>query len=789
MIPYLTSMDPGLPSENFSCQQFENCPLCGTALDITDIEPLSTIACPGCGSEIQVGNFIGPFQLVALAGRGGMGVVYRALDSGLNREVALKVLKRDDSGSSELIEKLAVEAAITATINHPHVVRVFSTGLDAGRFYLAMELVDKGSLDDLIRIQGGISELQALQVGIQIAMGLKAALQHNLIHRDVKPANILFSEPDSAKIVDFGLALFMEQEESARGEVWGTPYYVAPEKLDGKPEDFRSDIYSLGGTLFHALTGRPPFEAPNASLVAYKHLKSQPVRLQAFAPHVSSRTAYIIDRTLLKDPDQRYQSYDELIEHLQYARDELLAGKPDATPQRIVLEDPSENKASVVFAGIILLLILSTAVFGLRSCLKSSGSGLRKLAAEPALVQEGRNELSAGHPKEAVSVFRKYVSQTAQDEDYVAVSAFLGAVAAMETGDTEAVGSFLATLQKVAAHPKKKAVPLTAALFESGKILKTPETSPDMDQLKTVPKGDPRSLCLLASALARWKEGHLASAVELLRDFRLKAPVSDFKWMEGLVAVAVSKVDDFTVYRMEMDRVKKEKTPEAKRFVSFRLAELEPDLFRLAEAELKAQGVSDPLQPGTIAVRSAPLFLDEFGGFPREDAHKVETGKWASLSGVLGGEPENRGGDALFWRFIPSAGGVVLEIRFRLVGATSMSVGFTSERSKLFELSLTDGKSTLSSPSSPANGLRWIMDNVLSSEPCEISPDKWHLLRLEVVDDQIAVAVDGLPAGCGKNRDIGRNLRGSIFFTAKKGRAELRELYLWSAQAKNSSVK
>ncbi len=779
-------MDPGSLSEN-NQQQRENCPLCGTAIDVTEIEPLSVIACPGCGSEIQIGNFIGPFQLVSLAGRGGMGVVYRALDSGLNREVALKVLKRDDSGSSELIEKLAVEAAITASINHPHVVRVFSTGLDAGRFYLAMELVDKGSLDDLIRIQGGISELQALQVGIQIAMGLKAALQHNLIHRDVKPANILFSDPDSAKIVDFGLALFMEQEESARGEVWGTPYYVAPEKLDGKPEDFRSDIYSLGGTLFHALTGRPPFEAPNASLVAYKHLKSQPVRLQAFAPHISSRTAYIIDRTLLKDPDQRYQSYDELIEHLQYARDELLAGKPDSTPQRIVLDDPSENKASVVFAGVILLLMLVGAVFGLRSCLKSSGSEMRKLAAVPALVQEGRNELSAGHPKEAVGIFRKYVSQAAQDEDYAAVSSLLGAVAAWEAGDSESVASFLANLEKIAARPKKKIVPITAALFEAGRILKKPEVSPDMDQLKTVAKGDPRTLSLLVSGLTRWKDGNLVSAVELLREFRLRAPVSDFNWMDGLLAVAGGKVDDFTMYRMEMDRVKKEKTPEAKRFASYRLVELEPELVRLAERELKAQGVS-LLQPGTIAARSEMLFRDDFAGFPKKDEHKAEDGAWALRAGVLSGQPSQPGGDASFSRLIPSVGDVVIEVGFRFAGCSSLSAALSFDKSALCELLLADGKCTVSCPSTPPNGARWVLDKILFSEPCPISADQWHSLRLEVVNDEVSVAVDGRPVGSGKNRDIRRNVKGSLILTAKKGGAEFRELLVWTAEPKSAQT-
>jgi serine/threonine protein kinase len=145
-----------------------------------------------------------------------------------------------------------------------------------------MELVDKGSLDDLIRIQGRVAERQVLEVAIQMARGLQAAHQHGLIHRDVKPGNILFLDGNTAKIVDFGLAIFLAQEEALRGEIWGTPYYVAPEKLDHQPEDFRSDMYSLGGTLFHALAGRPPFEAETASLVAWKHLKQQPVSFADF---------------------------------------------------------------------------------------------------------------------------------------------------------------------------------------------------------------------------------------------------------------------------------------------------------------------------------------------------------------------------------------------------------------------------------------------------------------------------------------------------------------------------
>jgi serine/threonine protein kinase len=152
-----------------------------------------------------------------------------------------------------------------------------------------MELVDKGSLDDLMTLQGRVAEIQVLEVGAQIARGLDAALRRGLIHRDVKPGNILFADAHSSKIVDFGLATLHNQAIKAGGEVWGTPYYVAPEKLDTPPvEDYRSDMYSLGATLFHAVAGRPPYEAESASMVALKHLKSQSVSLQAFAPDVST---------------------------------------------------------------------------------------------------------------------------------------------------------------------------------------------------------------------------------------------------------------------------------------------------------------------------------------------------------------------------------------------------------------------------------------------------------------------------------------------------------------------
>ena len=352
----------------------QTCPDCGTLIDVSEQEPLSAVLCPTCGTPSVVATQIDHFELVDVLGHGGMGVVYRAHDTSLDRTVALKLLRKSEGASEEQIAQLANEAAITASITHPNVVKVFTTGMDRGRFYIAMELVDHGTLDQLIGLQGRVAEAQVLEVGIQIAQGLRAAQQAGLIHRDVKPGNILFADARTAKIVDFGLAILMVDEEKVRGEVWGTPYYVAPEKLDNKPEDFRSDIYSLGGTLFHALAGRPPFEAENASLVALKHLKSQAVSLQAFAPWVSGSTAFVINRTLNKDPEQRYQSYEELIEHLEYARTELQTAKPQAA-KRVVIETEAQKQVMgwVSLVMVVMLIAGGIAVFVFRDQLFKSG--------------------------------------------------------------------------------------------------------------------------------------------------------------------------------------------------------------------------------------------------------------------------------------------------------------------------------------------------------------------------------------------------------------------------------
>ena len=254
---------------------------------------------------------------------GGMGTVYKARDTRLERYVALKLLRRDLGSEEEHSTKLQEEARIAAFVNHPNVIQIFSLGTDHGQFYVVMELIDHGSLDDLMEVQGRVPEYQVLDIGIQIARGLRAAHRKALIHRDVKPANILFVDEQAAKIGDFGLAAFATQHpQSAETDhvIWGTPAYVAPERLYNQPEDVRSDIYSLGATLFHAVAGKPPIETSTSSATELRKLKQHPSDLRAIASEVSAPTARVLQRMIAPDPKDRFPAYDDVLTHLDAAR-------------------------------------------------------------------------------------------------------------------------------------------------------------------------------------------------------------------------------------------------------------------------------------------------------------------------------------------------------------------------------------------------------------------------------------------------------------------------------------
>lgn len=318
---------------------------CGTRIDVSKYEPLQELTCPSCMGPFLVQGQLDRFQLTGIAGHGGAGTVYKAFDPQLGRQVALKIVREDRAGDEEVLAQLESEAQITASLNHPHVLRVFSVGRSQGRFYIAMELVAGGSLDDYLTKHPVLPEAQALDIAIQMAEGLNAAHQAGLVHRDVKPGNVLFAN-STAKVMDFGLAVFEQLSAGASGTVWGSPINMAPERLEGLAEDFRSDIYSLGTVLYQMLTGKPVFDAPTPQQVALKRLSTAAPSVLTFAPRTSNATAFIVKKMLEKDRDLRFQSYAEMIESLRFAREELGQKGAVKTP-RVVLDAPDQRKASM----------------------------------------------------------------------------------------------------------------------------------------------------------------------------------------------------------------------------------------------------------------------------------------------------------------------------------------------------------------------------------------------------------------------------------------------------------
>jgi serine/threonine protein kinase len=231
---------------------------------------------------------------------------------------------------------------------------VFSFGEREGQCYLVMELLERGSLDDRLTKVGKVPEKEVIDIGIQIAGGLKAAYECGLLHRDVKPGNILFGEQGVPKIVDFGLA--RPKDASTKNEpIWGTPFYIAPEKLLGQQEDFRSDIYSLGATLFHAMAGRPPFDAATAVDVAVKHTTTPAYSLKTYLPTVHPMTATVIGRMLAKDPLERYASYDKLIVDLERAKAQL--AQLEKTKTVVTSSGERVSVASVVSTLVTLVVV------------------------------------------------------------------------------------------------------------------------------------------------------------------------------------------------------------------------------------------------------------------------------------------------------------------------------------------------------------------------------------------------------------------------------------------------
>jgi serine/threonine-protein kinase len=300
-------------------------PGCGAKVFIPgDLPPLASVPCSRCGDAIMMPMQLRQFELRSKIATGGQGKVYRAWDTVLERMVAVKIMRKELENDKVALDGFYREARACASLNHTNIIHIYTFDEFDGQRYLVMELADRGSLDTKIEKQQRLSELEVLDIGSKIASALDMALKHNLLHRDIKPGNILFNADNEPKLIDFGLARSVEAEPESTTVTEGTPYYVAPEKIKREPETFLSDMYSLGCTLYHALTGHVPFEAPSVEELVAAHVHTALTPPNLVVPDITQPTSDALVKVLAKDPRDRFLSYDDFRITIEAARAQWL---------------------------------------------------------------------------------------------------------------------------------------------------------------------------------------------------------------------------------------------------------------------------------------------------------------------------------------------------------------------------------------------------------------------------------------------------------------------------------
>lgn len=272
-----------------------------------------------------------PSELDTLAGRyvlespiasGGMGTVWHARDQVLARPVAVKILNHDLADDEAFVARFRREALAAARLTHPHIVAIYDTGVEAtggtDRHFIVMEHCGGGTLTELTATEGRLDPNRIIDIGVDICSALGHAHRHGVIHRDVKPANILFTPDGSLKVGDFGIAkaAFSDGEITTTGMILGTVTYISPEQANGDEPDARSDLYSLGVVLYELLTGRPPFQADSQIATAMKHVREEPPDPRSIRAGVPKGLAAVVLKALAKSPDDRYDSAEDLAEAL-----------------------------------------------------------------------------------------------------------------------------------------------------------------------------------------------------------------------------------------------------------------------------------------------------------------------------------------------------------------------------------------------------------------------------------------------------------------------------------------
>jgi serine/threonine protein kinase len=262
------------------------------------------------------------YEITRSIGKGGFGVVYLATQLSLNRPVAIKILPNELAGNQLYVQRFFREAQTAGKLVHPNVVQVLDVGQSNGYYFIVMEYVPGASIEQQIQQSGALSDEKVFEIGASVGKALQAASKYDLVHRDIKPGNLMLTEDDLVKLADFGIAREREDTSITQDARIGTPDYMSPEQAQGKPVDVRSDLYSLGATLYHCATGRTPFPGDTAQGVLLQQVQDRPVPPKERNPAISGALDRLILRLLEKDPANRFQTPDSLVEAIENVQSE-----------------------------------------------------------------------------------------------------------------------------------------------------------------------------------------------------------------------------------------------------------------------------------------------------------------------------------------------------------------------------------------------------------------------------------------------------------------------------------
>jgi serine/threonine protein kinase len=328
----------------------------------------------------------GRYRLESKLGSGGMSTVYLALDEVLDRPVAIKLLHREISEEADQLERFRREARAAARLSHPNLVGVIDAGEDDGRPYIVFEYIEGRTLKRRLQEEGRLPVDEAVAYAIEIGRGLTAAHARKLVHRDVKPQNVLIDPDGRAKVTDFGIARSLESKGlTATGRVLGTTDYVSPEQAMGEDVDERSDVYSLGVVLYEMLTGDVPFRAETQVGVAMKHVNEPMPDVQTRRPEVSAAVASVVDRATTKDPRDRYGTVAEMVRDLEQTLEVEAArhGGTSGEATSVLDSVPAERRRlgrrrrisgpGIAAAIVVLALIAAAVIFASRLDLGDNG--------------------------------------------------------------------------------------------------------------------------------------------------------------------------------------------------------------------------------------------------------------------------------------------------------------------------------------------------------------------------------------------------------------------------------